>query len=241
MTLERINRLQQKITPGHYFYVTNLVNIRYLTGFTGSNAALLVSDTNAILATDSRYEIQVTTQVPDLPAVIGRDFPQLLLGKLQNSEVLVEGGSLPIDSYEKLTANFGHKFSSTSGVIEALRVVKDFVEIELIKQACEISTRAYLDVIDSVQIGQSEKSIRNVLEQRHIRGCEQVFCKGSFKQHHMARRCVNGFITPTRRKNRTHPAGHVVTEVPVQPQLSDLWRYVEPIGQRTLFTHSKNP
>lgn len=166
MTLERINRLQQKITPGHYFYVTNLVNIRYLTGFTGSNAALLVSDTNAILATDSRYEIQVTTQVPDLPAVIGRDFPQLLLGKLQNSEVLVEGGSLPIDSYEKLTANFGHKFSSTSGVIEALRVVKDFVEIELIKQACEISTRAYLDVIDSVQIGQSEKSIRNVLEQR---------------------------------------------------------------------------
>ena len=83
MTLERINRLQLQIKPGQYFYVTDLINIRYLTGFTGSNAALLVSDSNAMLATDSRYEIQAATQVPGLRAVIGRNFPELLLSKLQ--------------------------------------------------------------------------------------------------------------------------------------------------------------
>jgi Xaa-Pro aminopeptidase len=166
VTLERINRLQLQIKPGQYFYVTDLINIRYLTGFTGSNAALLVSDSNAILATDSRYEIQAATQVPELPAVIGRNFPELLLSKLQKSEVLVEGANLSIDVYQKLVASFDHQFSSSVGVIEALRVVKDDSEIELIKRACEISTKAYLDVIETVRVGQSEKFIRNVLEQR---------------------------------------------------------------------------
>ena len=166
MTLERINRLQLQIKPGQYFYVTDLINIRYLTGFTGSNAALLVSDSNAILATDSRYEIQAATQVPELPAVIGRNFPELLLSKLQKSEVLVEGANLSIDVYQKLVTSFEHQFSSSVGVIEALRVVKDDSEIELIKQACEISTKAYQDVIESVRVGQTEKFIRNALEHR---------------------------------------------------------------------------
>lgn len=166
MTLERISRLQLQIKPGQYLYVTNLVNIRYLTGFTGSNAALLVSDSNAILATDSRYEIQAATQVPELPAVIGRNFPELLLSKLQKSEVLVEGANLSIDVYQKLVTSFEAQFSSSVGVIEALRVVKDDSEIELIKQACEISTKAYQDVIESVRVGQNEKFIRNALEHR---------------------------------------------------------------------------
>ena len=166
MTQERINRLQLQIKPGQYFYVTNLINIRYLTGFTGSNAALLVSDASAILATDSRYEIQAATQVPELPAVIGRNFPELLLSKLQKSEVLVEGADLSIDVYQKLVASLDHRFSSSVGVIEALRVVKDESEIELIKRACEISTKAYSDVIETVRVGQSEKFIRNALEQR---------------------------------------------------------------------------
>ena len=166
MTLERINRLQLQIKPGQFFYVTDLINIRYLTGFTGSNAALLVSDSNAILATDSRYEIQAAIQVPELPAVIGRNFPELLLSKLQKSEVLVEGANLSIDVYQKLVTSFEAQFSSSVGVIEALRVVKDDSEIELIKQACEISTRAYQDVIESVRVGQNEKFIRNALEHR---------------------------------------------------------------------------
>ena len=165
MTLERINRLQLQIKPGQYFYVTNLLNIRYLTGFTGSNAALLVSDSNAILATDSRYEIQAAAQVAELPAVIGRNFPELLLSKLQKSEVLVEGANLSVDAYQNLVASFDHQFSISVGVIEALRVVKDDSEIELIKRACEISTKAYLDVIKSVRVGQTEKFIRNALEQ----------------------------------------------------------------------------
>ena len=44
--------------------VTSLVNVRYLTGFTGSNAALLLTDRDAILATDGRYTTQAGAQAP---------------------------------------------------------------------------------------------------------------------------------------------------------------------------------
>jgi Xaa-Pro aminopeptidase len=166
VTLERISRLQSQIKPGQYFYISNLINVRYLTGFTGSNAALLVSQATATLATDSRYEIQAATQVPDIPAVIGRDFSELLLGKLPKSEVIVEGTDLSIDAYQHLVASFEHNFSSEVGVVEKFRAVKDESEIALIKQACEITTRAFTNLVESIKIGQSERAIRNTLEQQ---------------------------------------------------------------------------
>jgi len=166
VNLDRISRLQSKVAPGQYFFISNLINVRYLTGFTGSNAALLLSSTSATLATDSRYEIQARKQVSDLQTVIGRDFPELLLRQLQKSEVLVEGSNLSHNAYRSLSENFEHVFISTSGVIEHLRVVKDNSEVQLIKAACEIATNAFLDVITDIKVGQSEKVIRNSLEQR---------------------------------------------------------------------------
>jgi Xaa-Pro aminopeptidase len=143
-----------------------VLNVRYLSGFTGSNAALLVTDSNAILATDSRYEIQAAQQVPDLQVVIGRNFPELLLGKLTKSDVIVEGTEVSIDSYQKLVSSFEHQFTSRIGLVESMRSVKDESEIALIKQACEISTNAFTEIMGSVRAGQTEKSIRNNLEQR---------------------------------------------------------------------------
>ncbi len=166
MTTNRISRLQKKIEPGPLFFITNLINIRYLTGFTGSNAALLVSESSAVLATDSRYEIQAREQVSDMEIVIGRNFSDLLLGKVAKTEVLVEGSSLSVNSFQNMTATLEHKLTSTSGVIEKLRVVKDDSEILLIKAACEIATQAFLDVIPSIAVGQSERTIRDALERR---------------------------------------------------------------------------
>lgn len=166
MTLARIRRLQQELSPGQYFYITNLINIRYLTGFTGSNAALLVGTDTATIATDSRYEIQVVEQAPDLEALIGRDFPQLLLSKLPSCEVMVEGSNISLDSFNQLVNQLPHQFKSKTGVIEKMRAVKDEVEISIIKSACEISSSAFMDVIEKIKVGQSEKQVRNLLENR---------------------------------------------------------------------------
>jgi len=166
VTLERISRLQSQLQSGQYLYISNLINVRYLTGFTGSSAALLVSQSGATLATDSRYEIQAAAQIPDIPMVIGRNFPELLLGKLPKSEVAVEGTDLSIDTYQRLAASFVHKFSSEVGVVEKLRAVKDDSEIVLIKKACEITSLAFTKAIETIKVGQSEKSICNDLEMR---------------------------------------------------------------------------
>lgn len=164
MTLERISRLQGQISPGQVFYVSNLVNVRYLTGFTGSNAALLISSENALLATDSRYEIQARQQVPDLQVLIGRHFPDLLLSKPDNAEVLVEGNHLSVNVFNSLAANYPHDFKTSSGVIENLRAVKDDLEVQLIKSASEIATQAFLDLLPTIKVGQSEKEVRDSLE-----------------------------------------------------------------------------
>ncbi len=61
--------------------VTSLVNVRYLTGFTGSNAALLVTQDSAVLATDGRYITQSAQQSGDLERVIDRQCAQALLAR----------------------------------------------------------------------------------------------------------------------------------------------------------------
>src|SRR5947209_17757721 len=54
--------------------VTSPGNVRYLTGFTGSNGAVLVRpDGTALLATDGRYEEQAAGEAPDIDLVITRD------------------------------------------------------------------------------------------------------------------------------------------------------------------------
>jgi Xaa-Pro aminopeptidase len=166
VTLDRISRLQRQLAPGQLFYVSNLINIRYLTGFTGSNAALLVTGDNAVFATDSRYKIQANIQVPDLQTLIGRNFPELLLSKAEKSEVIVEGNHLSINSFKAIESNFPHQLKICTGLVEKLRAVKDDTEINLIKSASEISTQSFLDLLPTIKVGQSEKEIRDALEQR---------------------------------------------------------------------------
>lgn len=65
--------------------VTDLINIRYLTGFTGSAAALWVAagdgpeEKATVLCTDGRYRTQAAAQVPDLRALIDRRYGAALV------------------------------------------------------------------------------------------------------------------------------------------------------------------
>ena len=66
--------------------VTDLVNVRYLSGFTGSNGALLVfaddfNDRSPVLATDGRYRTQAAEQAPDLEVAIERVLGRYLAGQ----------------------------------------------------------------------------------------------------------------------------------------------------------------
>ena len=165
MSRSRISKLQAQLVDGQAFYITNLINIRYLCGFTGSNAALLISNTSSTLATDSRYEIQSSEQCFDVEVVIGRNLSELLLATQACQEIWFEATSLTYQQHAGLLEKFpGPEFVAKTGIVEALRQVKDQQEIATIKTACEISVTAWREVISQVKIGHTEIQVRDLLE-----------------------------------------------------------------------------
>jgi Xaa-Pro aminopeptidase len=102
--------------------VSDLVNVRDLTGFTGSNAALLVfaDDTPPVLATDSRYRTQAARQAPDLHAVIERACGRHLIGRATRAgarRIGFESHIVTVDGFDALSRDLTgqHGDASVSG------------------------------------------------------------------------------------------------------------------------------
>jgi Xaa-Pro dipeptidase len=157
--------------------VTDLIAIRYLTGFTGSNAALLVSasdgedETRTVICTDGRYVTQVGEQVPDLRAVIARSSAAQLLLEFGNSSARwgFESDVVTVDQrtgWDGLEASV--RLVPAPGLVERLRAVKDEYEIGLLREACGAADRALADLIEAggLRPGRTEKEVARDLEWR---------------------------------------------------------------------------
>ncbi len=151
-------------------FVTTLVNVRYLTGFTGSNAALLVpADGDAVLFTDGRYRDQAAAEAPDLEIVIGRD----LLGGMASHVVdgdpwAAETHTLSVDDHIRLAEATPAEVVSADTVVERLREVKDEVEIDALRRACAVSTDALSWLFEQPLVGATERDIARRLEFRML-------------------------------------------------------------------------
>lgn len=150
--------------------VTSLANVRYLTGFTGSNAALLVSAAPPMLATDSRYVTQAGRQCPDVELMVDRDVAGVLVAKARQEsvEVLgVEEHDLTVELHRRLVERAqGLPLHDLERAVEHLRVVKDDDEIALLREACAISTRALAGLLDGPLLGRPEREVADELERR---------------------------------------------------------------------------
>lgn len=165
MNQARISRVQDALQEGQSFYLTNLTNIRYLCGFTGSNGALLISKSKATLATDSRYDISSSQDCFDVDIVIGRNLSELLIAKDHSQEIWFESDNLTVAQLSALSEQFPkQKFVAKSGIVEAHRQVKDDAEIRSIRTACEISVAAWHKTLGQIKVGKTERDIRNELE-----------------------------------------------------------------------------
>lgn len=156
--------------------VSDLVNVRYLSGFTGSNAALLVfaGDTPAVLATDSRYRTQAARQAPDLETVIERACGRHLVGRAVSDgagRIGFESHVVTVDGFDTLAKELGEHSAAAelvraSGVVEALREVKDAGEVALLRLACEAADAALAELIQrgGLRPGRTEKEVGRELE-----------------------------------------------------------------------------
>ncbi|WP_346076287.1 MULTISPECIES: aminopeptidase P family protein [Gordonia] len=166
--------------------VSNLVNVRYLTGFTGSNAAVLVwaerperpEDT---ISTDGRYVSQVAAQVPDLPALIARDCPRALVehavGLRPRVRIGIEADAMSVAAFTDLSQHAGAELVPLRGTVEALRAVKDAGEVELITSACRIGDEALAALIerDAIVPGRTERAVARDLEwEMYVRGADAI-------------------------------------------------------------------
>ena len=152
--------------------VTNLVNIRYLTGFDSSNAALLVRPKGgATLYTDFRY-IETARQVPGVDVQLTkRSLIQDLAGKL-SGRIQFEADVMPHLQWERLSAEKVTPVP-TVGLVEALRAVKDDKELAAIGRAARVADRAFEALTAETWVGRSEKEVAwRLRELLHAHGAD---------------------------------------------------------------------
>jgi len=154
--------------------VTNLVNVRYLTGFDSSNAALLVEPERVRLFTDFRY-IEAAQAVEGVEVVQTK---RSLIGWLSENlsgSIGVEANVLSWSSAEELREG-GLELVPRKGLVEQLRAVKDATELETIRRACAITDRMFERLAAEVRfVGRRERDVAWEIQRLfHEEGAEEV-------------------------------------------------------------------
>lgn len=157
--------------------VTDLLNIRYLTGFTGSNAALLVyawdsvdAEKRTVICTDGRYLTQIAEQVPGLRAEIARASGRRLIelaGEWSLGRLGYESHVMTVDEQRTyLELGCGVEFVRAPGLVERLRSVKDDSEVAMLRAACAAADAglAALIAADGLRPGRTERQVARQLD-----------------------------------------------------------------------------
>jgi Xaa-Pro aminopeptidase len=157
--------------------VTDLLNLRYLTGFTGSNGALLVhaeDDERSVFATDGRYRTQAQQEVPDLRRVIDRSIRSQLAKQAAEMGVRrlgFESHVVTVDGHAALAAVTGAGvLVATSRPVEMLRMIKDDAEIAALRAACAAADTALAALLaeGGLRPGRTEREVARDLEARMV-------------------------------------------------------------------------
>jgi len=169
----RVAALVEGLTAAHLdgLLLTGLSNIRYLTGFSGSSALLVVSQRDLILITDFRYQTQVVDEVGEFARVVIEP-SSLWTGLWQQ---LAQLSGLQVVGFE--TAHIQHRdfqrllesgarwqWRPTVDLVETLRERKDESEIERIEQAADVATTALGRTLPQIRRGMKELAVAGILE-----------------------------------------------------------------------------
>jgi Xaa-Pro aminopeptidase len=157
--------------------VSTPVNVRYLSGFSGTNGLLLIASdeqTPPRFLTDFRYATQSVEQVPDgferevAPAdLIEAAVRALGAGGAQGAQALgFDDASLTVKQHARLRELLapGWELVPCAGAVEGLREVKDEQEIARIQAAAELADQALTGVLEAGLVGRTEREVAIDLE-----------------------------------------------------------------------------
>jgi Xaa-Pro aminopeptidase len=139
--------------------VTSLVNVRYLTGLSSSNAAVLVyPGGDAILFTDFRY----AQKAKDVDGVTFQQTARAVIpdiaGKLGGRTVWIEAHALTVAQSEVLWER-GVATVPQTGLVERLRAVKEPAELDALRAAAAISDRVFAALAEEQFTGKTERDV----------------------------------------------------------------------------------
>lgn len=166
-----MNRLDdfRKQAPGCAL-VDSRVNMQYLTGYTGEGSLLILPE-KAVILTDSRYTEQAERQSPF--CIVERtsmdakreDLVKKYLAEAGVNELYVETGLLTVKAFRRLeSALTGVALKDLPDVCLDLRTVKTEEELECMRKAIKISCAAFMDLLDILHAGMTEKQARMELD-----------------------------------------------------------------------------
>ena len=156
--------------------VTNLVGVRYLTGFTGTNGACVIAPGERLFLTDFRYVEQSREQVRGYERVkAGRDMLGDLAERLRGRAGF-DDAHLTVERHRKLAEKVaeGVELVPAGGLIEDLRAVKDEREVATMRAAAALADEVYEELRDRGLAGRTEREVAvAVARSLEDRGAEQ--------------------------------------------------------------------
>ena len=157
--------------------VTKPVNVRYLSGYSGTNGQIVIGAEDVFL-TDPRYEEQSRHEVPDVrreiyktsSAAIGESagmFGTLesVVKELRIKRLGVEAGHMSLETASELRENLPKvDLVETSEEVEALRAIKDASEVDALSRAAKAADDALTAILHELKEGMSEVDLAAILE-----------------------------------------------------------------------------
>ncbi len=181
---KRRGRLSRAVTRtgADAILVTNFTNVTYLTGFTGDDSYLLVGDGIELMLSDPRYAQQIEEECPGLKVALRGPSTTLVsvlksvVRKARISHLAVEAASMTLDLHSRMAEAMPQiRWSTTTGLVEKLREIKDKEEIAEIREAVRLAERAFGVIKAALRPEQTEREIAYELE-NVIRGFGGAGC-----------------------------------------------------------------
>lgn len=167
MNTQRLKRLREKMNTEKLdaMFVRYSSNLRYISGYSGSNGITYITADKAWFFTDFRYKTQSAAEVNNMHIVvpIGKDLIQAMKDTRcvkSGSKIGFEGDRLSYSEVEKLKDVFPDcTFVSKPLLMEELASVKEPIELDYLREAARITDLAFEKLIPVLKPGISEKMV----------------------------------------------------------------------------------
>lgn len=157
--------------------ISDMKNVRYLTGFTGSSGCIILTGKKRIFITDSRYAEQSRNEIRGFEILIEKEErPGFIIEKSKSLGINVLGfeSSVSYHFYRSLLRK-GLRVKAVNNIVEDIRRIKDENELNHIKNAVERAEKAFTGIRPHIRIGASEKKIASLLEESlKNKGCRML-------------------------------------------------------------------